>query len=362
MKKYLFVVMSVTVLLFLASLTIGVDNQRKDWQMFGYDACHSGCYTVLENTTAVYITDKDVLYCIDYKDGHIIWAKQKLGDLSGSLPLVSGDKVYIGSKDSAIYCLNASTGSVLWSYKTNGDTRYSYIITDRLFVQDASGSFFCINGETGELMWERTTFRTILGMPEAMRIPPVSMGEKVYTGGLNISCFDVETGNPIWTSAVGGVFSLAIVEDRLITLSGTGIFCFDANNGTKMWDTKLAQSPYLSNSNITIYNGNAYFHLTNSHLYCVNTENGEIEWSKKLPTMAFSSPAIKNDKLFVGCADGNLYCFNATNGELIWKYLTGGSISSPIVIEDRVIFSSSDRHIYCVDADECSTLWYFQKY
>ena len=64
---------------------------------------------------------------------------------------------------------------------------------------------------------------------------------------------------------------------------------------------------------------------------------------------AHSSPAVADNKVFVGADNGNIYSINASNGNLMWSYATGGEITSSPAIANRSIFiGSGDGKIYCM--------------
>jgi outer membrane protein assembly factor BamB len=64
-----------------------------------------------------------------------------------------------------------------------------------------------------------------------------------------------------------------------------------------------------------------------------------------------STPAVRDDILYVGAYDNNLYALKAETGDFMWKYATDGGIaSSPSVHGDHVFFGSGDRVLYSINA------------
>src|SRR5260370_33953798 len=57
------------------------------------------------------------VYCVNKKDGSLIWSYQTT-DGAKSSPVVVGDRLVIGNLDNTVYCLNANDGTLVWKYKT----------------------------------------------------------------------------------------------------------------------------------------------------------------------------------------------------------------------------------------------------
>ena len=62
-----------------------------------------------------------------------------------------------------------------------------------------------------------------------------------------------------------------------------------------------------------------------------------------------SSPAIVDDKVFVGSSDKNIYVLNAVTGKKIWNYTTEGAVeSSPAIVGDIIFAGSDDHRVYAL--------------
>ncbi|MBK5190585.1 MAG: PQQ-binding-like beta-propeller repeat protein, partial [Methanosarcinales archaeon] len=93
-----------------------------------------------------------------------------------------------------------------------------------------------------------------------------------------------------------------------------------------------------------------------------NTPDGDnLLWSYTTGDQVYSSPAVVNDKVFVGSYDGNIYCLDADTGGYKWRYKTGNWVrSSPAVANGRVFVGSDDGNIYCLDEDTGEKLWSYK--
>jgi outer membrane protein assembly factor BamB len=73
-------------------------------------------------------------------------------------------------------------------------------------------------------------------------------------------------------------------------------------------------------------------------------------WNYSTHASVWSSPAVANGRILVGCKDCNLYCLNSSNGELLWNFTAGHEVnSSPAVYNGRVYVGSDDGWVYCID-------------
>jgi outer membrane protein assembly factor BamB len=74
-------------------------------------------------------------------------------------------------------------------------------------------------------------------------------------------------------------------------------------------------------------------------------------WNYTTGAAVWSSPAVVNGYVFVGCRDGNVFCLNAFTGTPLWGYQTGSIVeySSPSVANGCVYICSDDSYVNCLD-------------
>ena len=71
-----------------------------------------------------------------------------------------------------------------------------------------------------------------------------------------------------------------------------------------------------------------------------------------------SSPAVFDDKVYVGSWDNKVYCLNASTGAHIWNYTTGGKVmSSPAVADGKVYVGSNDGKVYAFGRERATFAW-----
>jgi len=114
-------------------------------------------------------------------------------------------------------------------------------------------------------------------------------------------------------------------------------------------------------SSPAVYENKVYVGSFDKNLYCLDANTGTLLWSYEIGNpIVKSSPAISDNKVFIGSSDGIVYCLNAENGTKIWSFLTGAGIdSSPVVFADSVFISSQDQKLYCLETGSGQEVWNF---
>lgn len=94
--------------------------------------------------------------------------------------------------------------------------------------------------------------------------------------------------------------------------------------------------------------------------FSVNKEYAKVkeQWVVQTGAGIYCSPAVENDKVFVGDDMGHLTAYNVKKGTKLWSFASGKRIvGTPAVSEGIVVFGSADRHIYGIDAQSGELLW-----
>lgn len=72
-------------------------------------------------------------------------------------------------------------------------------------------------------------------------------------------------------------------------------------------------------------------------------------------TFTYSSSAVANGVVYVGCSDRYLYALDAKTGKQIWSYATGATVSTPVVT-GGVVYLTSDQ-TYALNASTGALIW-----
>ncbi len=205
--------------------------------------------------------------------------------------------------------------------------------------------------------------------------PVVMYDKVYYTsasssGNQGTVCYDM-TGTQIWTMAVGTNLGTPLVYDGFCyvsTITGN-LVKIDANStgtATATWTynppgSMSSTAPFLTGCSSPATDGAMVFYVTMdpSGMHAVWINNGTKAWSASLGGSACSegSPAVYKGRIYVGGGNSwdagnyNLYCFDASDGSLIWTFPTGDYLpATPAIVDDRLYIGSMDGKLYCLDA------------
>jgi hypothetical protein len=93
-------------------------------------------------------------------------------------------------------------------------------------------------------------------------------------------------------------------------------------------------------------------------VYCLSASTGAHIWNYTTGSVVQSCPAVADGKVYVGSLDSKVYCLNASTGAHIWNYTTDDRvISSPAVADGKVYVGSEDCKVYCLNASTGAHIW-----
>jgi outer membrane protein assembly factor BamB/PKD repeat protein len=136
------------------------------------------------------------------------------------------------------------------------------------------------------------------------------------------------------------------------------VYALDAETGEQQWSFetggKVQSSP-------TVVNGTVYIGSIEENVYAIDADTGEQQWSFETGHGVFSSPTVVNGTVYVGSDDENVYAIDADTGEQQWSFETGFPVtSSPTVVNGTVYVGSRDDNVYAIDADTGEQQWSFE--
>ncbi|MEO1709644.1 MAG: PQQ-binding-like beta-propeller repeat protein [Pseudomonadota bacterium] len=278
-----------------------------------------------------------------------------------------GDYVFVGSVGGYVYAFDAASGKLMWRLKGGGMFKGSLCaFENRLYIGNTDNLLRCINAETGRTVWRVDTGRDLDSSP-------CVIDGRLYIAGENgnLRAMNPRTGKQIWRRFVGGIgpgtrpgsngseTSPAVADGEVYTATYDGIlWSVDAKTGAVRWKASTGDD---TDASPVIYDEFVYAAAEEKapFVHCFAREDGKKLWSYDNKARAyFSTPAIVDDRIYVGADDGRLHCINARTGKPIWQFQTRAAVwSSPCVVDGKVIFGSRDFHLYCLDATDGREVW-----
>ncbi len=94
-------------------------------------------------------------------------------------------------------------------------------------------------------------------------------------------------------------------------------------------------------------------------VYCVNISTGMPVWISKAGGAILSSPAVVDDRVYIGSGKQDVFCFNASNGKPIWIFPTSSPVDSSPAVSDGVVYvACDDFFVYALNASSGKEIWH----
>ncbi len=202
-----------------------------------------------------------------------------------------------------------------------------------------------------------------------------------------IESFDSRKPAPLWRAEIGPGYNGPVVADGKVFVMDRAaepeeserIHCFDADGGKPVWSYRYPckyrniQYPAGPRAAMLIHHGRAFSLGTMGHLFCLDSDTGQVLWQKdlqteyrlRIPTWGIAaSPLVEGDNLIVlvGGRDGAaVIAFDPITGREIWRALDDPiGYSAPIVIEHggkRTLVCWTGTRVVGLDPENGKIIW-----
>ena len=191
------------------------------------------------------------------------------------------------------------------------------------------------------------------------------------------------SGRVRWVSTPGGqpadlntqsVPIIAVVDGQRLIIDGNAdghVYALQARTGEKIWEFHLSQrginvSPIIDGTTVYISHSEENIdHGTMGRVVAIDASGtGDItgtgeKWRLDELAAGFSSPAIKDDVLYVIDNSAILFAINADSGSILWEHSIGTvGKSSPVWADGKLYVTevNGNVHILELSADGASVL------
>jgi outer membrane protein assembly factor BamB len=293
------------------------------------------------------------------RDPRIDWT-YSLGAPGTAEAAAAEGTLVVGDVMGFIHAIDLDTRQPRWKFETGDSIEAAPAIHDgRVFAGSGDGSLHALDLATGEKLWSYQGGDKFSSAPNL--IPGPDGGPRLVVNGYDgiTRCLDPADGAVLWTYQTDGYINgtPALVDGKL-AFGGCDTFLhvLDAATG-KMLNTLPTESQIvdsIATSGTTLYAANYA-----NQVVAAETDASEPAWIYENEDFPFfSSPAVDDARLYIGCRDKALHAIRRADGTRAWTFPTGGRIeSSPIVFDDAVVFGSSDGRLYAVDPTGGDEIW-----
>ncbi|GBM72873.1 Beta-alanine-activating enzyme [Araneus ventricosus] len=293
--------------------------------------------------------------CFNVLETSLKWTV-KLPDRIESSSCLSfcGKYVFVGCYDHHLYCLNVKDGNILWLFSTGAEVKSSPVVSSQnsVFIGSHDKHIYAINGENGELLWKRMIGKGSIFSSPALFEDSGILSVATLDGILAV--LKMDTGITVWTYNYGkplfssplfttsGIFIGATNNCFLhFNLSGTLVFEF-CTNGPVFSSAIAALSPD---------NDHIIFGCHDSAVYCVNLK-GEGVWKCDCDSPVYATPFVfqwkQNNYVAVATTAGMIYILSQRTGKIEYTLKCLGEIfSSPVILNGYLVVGCRDNFVYC---------------
>lgn len=308
-------------------------------------------------------------------------AKRKQNSYATPTPVTDGKRIYAVFADGTVVAVSRD-GKPVWmnqdvSFHSLHGLGASPILINDLIIMPFDGSspeqkelgwkipwdeavLLAVNTKTGKTVWKGKRDSSRVG-----HVTPITIddGEAIVSAaGDRVQGFNTKTGERIWsvysqgegvtpTPALGNgvIYTSSGFEEptiRAIHIDGSG----DVTDTHILWEQKKGvpamPSPLLVGPHL-------YTITRDNILYCIDTEDGQPLWNKRLSGNHSASPVY---------ADGRIYILSETGTTLVlepgssYKELASNPLEekclASMAVSDRHFFIRGTKHLFCIAKPE----------
>jgi outer membrane protein assembly factor BamB len=337
----------------------------------------------------VFVGSNDTrVYALNATDGTQIWNYATGGPVISS-PAIAVDKVFLGSNDTQIYALNVTDGSKIWNFTTGGPVVSSPAIFEgKVYVGSLDKNVYAFQANkppqaffdfypTSPIVTQMVTLNASTsydpdgnitsytwsfgdGTPQLTETDPITNHTYNMGGTYNATLTVRDNFKPFREDATWHLITVGEAWPMFhhdLTHAGYSTSWAPVKNDT-LWNLTIGPNvtgdPWMYPSPTVV--GDVIFMISPSPsgtVYAVGT-NGTVIWSKTpaIGWRIYSSPAVSDNLVFVGCDNGYVYALNVANGDINWSTQVSAlqrTYSSPVVANNKVFVGSSSERVYAID-------------
>ncbi|MFH1213656.1 MAG: FG-GAP-like repeat-containing protein [Candidatus Neomarinimicrobiota bacterium] len=301
--------------------------------------------SILGNNILYAIATGDAVYRMDTK-GNVLYNLQVGGEVRSSSSIAYDTTVYIASSDRNLYAFSKD-GNAIWSALPLGGeltaTPAVDSVANQLYIGVSNRNFVAVNQTTGLISWSYFSDAPIKNSAVISRdrkLIFVTQKGTIYGFDLNTL---ISPASPTWQIALQDTApsSIALDDQGFVYLGiGTGrllkIAIPTGQQPSIVWQVQTGSS--ITGSPVIDANGTLYVGSTDSKLYAVDIQTGNVKWTFTTQAPIQSTPAI-SDAGIIYCAndDGEVFALD-TNKTVQWYYKASTSIVAPLLYYNSTLY------------------------
>jgi outer membrane protein assembly factor BamB len=245
------------------------------------------------------------LIAVDLERGHRRWQI----DLATSHTPATGDGMVFTAAGTDMMALDQRSGATLWRTALPGAPAGPlYWESGWLLASTERGDVFALRAEDGHILW-----RQALGSPLA--VGPSLSGERLYVALADgrLAALQLDTGEPAWTLPLNQPVTglLALEEQLLVGTRANRLHSLSLDRGRIRWTQRAGAdvigAPAADDTFI-------YFVAFDNVLRALNRGNGNMRWTRNLPSRPSGGAQRADDVVLVPFSTTDIGAYLAATG------------------------------------------------
>ena len=321
------------------------------------------------------------IVCVDRATGSIEWTSQGMTGPRGTMhsdnsaatptPVTDGARIFGYFGTVGILCMDTH-GKTLWTSKElpfesrQGVASSPILCGGRLVILSESqlgGYLGALDPDTGQLVWKTNRGKPVHSYAGNCRTPSAKViggrDTVVVWGYKDLSGYDAQTGQELWTHEVGDfgsannpVASLVSDERQLYLVGPQKTMAVDrsklAEPSTPMaWERKTTEGAQCASP--VLHNGLLFAISDTGMAYCLDSASGAVLWRQRWGTQHYASPVAVGDRIYF-CSTRGLTTVVASDRryrEIAENDLDERTYAS-FAPADGQLFIRTSQHLYCI--------------
>ena len=279
--------------------------------------------------------------------------KFQTGNSIKSTPVIAGATAYVSSTDKYLYAIDLQTGKEKWRFEADDELEASPLFHDGvIYIGSNGGLLYAIDAATGQPKWTFKDAGKITGSANIAIDPETGRPLLVFGSyDSNLYCLNADDGSIRFIHPADNYINGSVaVANNTVFFGSCDAMIYQVPIADPDAVKTIDAGSYVA-ANPAVHNGIIYAGNYDGMFIAADIATQTILWKYDDTQDAFfSSPAVNEEVVIVGCRDKKLYCFDKTTGDIRWTFLAGDNFdSSPVICGGKVIIGNDDGRLYILD-------------
>ena len=299
-----------------------------------------------------YVADSlGLLHALNLADGKEKWTYKSEGGFA-TTPLVLNNRLYLGDLDGLLHCVSADKGEKIWTFDSEGSIHSSPNVTpdgNTICFGNDSAAVFAIDAATGKKLWEGK------GGDRINACPAIGFGAAFFTGcDARLLALNLTDGTEKFAVDLGGLApgSPTILDDRIIAATGEGtVLAYSPDGKTQLWKyEQVDQQSAMFYSSPAVADGIVVIGCRDRQVHAIDAKTGQRAWAFKTRGEVDATATISNGRVFIPSKDKKLYVLDLKTGQKQFEFTaTRAIIAGPAVASGVIVFGDTAGNVYCLE-------------